>query len=395
MPTAEAVVSRFEDVRRSWLGWPRVPACAHSPDRRGARRARSRGRRRRLGDLLGRARLRRGDDRRHRSHARERRRSSCRSGSATTPRRGSSAAQSSSTRPGAQRRRERIFDRYDSLEAKLGAAFAAWPGTEDRSRAARRALPSQRARPAARRARAPLGRRPARRARAWREARDVEPDTPYAVWADDLIHPELAPGLPVFTPSFPIGPGRHAGGAARDAASRPQPAWPAVYGIALQRLGRPVSARRAFAEALRLAPNNVDALVADAVGRYEKSDPAGAFGRLGPLTRTVSRVGERALSPRRPPPLAGRREGGEAPAAARPRGGAWKPDRPARRSGTSRSSERPGPADAQDRSNGLWRPGGASGKVPQLCYEGIAVFTNRNYGERDRRGSRSERRGNH
>ena len=54
----------------------------------------------------------------------------------------------------------------------------------------------------------------------------------------------------------------------------------------MQRLGRPVSARRAFAEALRLAPNNVDALVADAVGRYEKSDPAGAFGRLGPLTRT-------------------------------------------------------------------------------------------------------------
>ena len=53
----------------------------------------------------------------------------------------------------------------------------------------------------------------------------------------------------------------------------------------MQRLGRPVSARRAFAEALRLAPNNVDALVADAVGRYEKSDPAGAFGRLGPLTQ--------------------------------------------------------------------------------------------------------------
>ena len=53
----------------------------------------------------------------------------------------------------------------------------------------------------------------------------------------------------------------------------------------MQRLGRPVSARRAFAEALRLAPNDVDALVADAVGRYEKSDPAGAFGRLGPLTK--------------------------------------------------------------------------------------------------------------
>jgi tetratricopeptide (TPR) repeat protein len=53
----------------------------------------------------------------------------------------------------------------------------------------------------------------------------------------------------------------------------------------LQRLGRPVSARRAFAEALRVAPGDIDALVADAVGRYEKSDLAGAFGRLGPLTK--------------------------------------------------------------------------------------------------------------
>ena len=26
----------------------------------------------------------------------------------------------------------RIFSRYDSLEAKLGAAFAEWPATEDR-----------------------------------------------------------------------------------------------------------------------------------------------------------------------------------------------------------------------------------------------------------------------
>ena len=58
-----------------------------------------------------------------------------------------------------------------------------------------------------------------------------------------------------------------------------------LYGVALQRLGRPVSARRAFAEAVQLAPNDVDALVADAVGRYDKSNPSGAFSRLGPLTR--------------------------------------------------------------------------------------------------------------
>ena len=46
-----------------------------------------------------------------------------------------------------------------------------------------------------------------------------------------------------------------------------------------------MSARGAFAEALRLAPGDVDALVADAVGRYEKNDPTAAFSRFGPLSR--------------------------------------------------------------------------------------------------------------
>jgi tetratricopeptide (TPR) repeat protein len=178
-----------------------------------------------------------------------------------------------------------IFARYDSLEAKLGAAFAAWPGTEDRVEQLGALYP----RSALVQLHVGLARLWAGTGdagSAWREARDVEPDTPYAVWADDLIHPELAPGLPVFTPSFAY---RVRGGtpAAQLEALRADRTLRGllIYGIALQRLGRPVSARRAFAEALRLAPNNVDALVADAVGRYEKSDPAGAFGRLGPLTQ--------------------------------------------------------------------------------------------------------------
>ena len=177
-----------------------------------------------------------------------------------------------------------IFARYDSLEAKLGAAFAAWPGTEDRVEQLGALYP----RSALVQLHVGLARLWAGTGdagTAWREARDVEPDTPYAVWADDLIHPELAPGLPIFTPSFPY---RVRGGTptAQLEALRADRSLHGllVYGIALQRLGRPVSARRAFAEALRLAPNDVDALVADAVGRYEKSDPAGAFGRLGPLT---------------------------------------------------------------------------------------------------------------
>jgi tetratricopeptide (TPR) repeat protein len=178
----------------------------------------------------------------------------------------------------------RIFSRYDSLEAKLGAAFAAWPKTEDRIEQLGALYP----RSALVQLHVGLARLWADTGdagTAWREARDVQPDTPYAVWADDVLHPELAPGLPVFTPSFPYTV-RGATPAAQLEALRADrsPRGLLIYGIALQRLGRPVSARRAFADALRLAPNNVDALVADAVGRYEKSDPAGAFGRLGPLT---------------------------------------------------------------------------------------------------------------
>ena len=178
-----------------------------------------------------------------------------------------------------------IFGRYGSLEAKLGAAFAAWPGTEDRIEQLGALYP----RSALVQLHVGLARLWAgtgEASAAWREARDVEPDTPYAVWADDFIHPELAPGLPVFTPSFPYRvQGDTPAAQLRTLRADRSRRGLLIYGIALQRLGRPVSARRAFAAALRLGPNDVDALVADAVGRYEKSDPAGAFGRLGPLTR--------------------------------------------------------------------------------------------------------------
>jgi tetratricopeptide (TPR) repeat protein len=179
----------------------------------------------------------------------------------------------------------RIFGRYDSLEAKLGAAFAAWPESEDRIEQLGALYP-----------RSALVQLHVGLARfwagvggaetAWREARDVEPDTPYAVRADDFLHPSFAPGLPQFTPTFafeaPEGtPAEQVEALARDRSARGR----LLYGIALQRLGRPVSARRAFADALRLEPRNVDALVADAVGRYDKSNPSGAFSRLGPLSR--------------------------------------------------------------------------------------------------------------
>ena len=179
----------------------------------------------------------------------------------------------------------RIFARYDSLEAKLGAAFAAWPASIDRIEQLGALFP-----------RSALVQLHVGYARfwagtggaevAWREARDVEPDTPYAVRADDVLHRELAPGLPTFIPSFAYAvegatPREQLEALRRDRSVRGR----LLVGVALQRLGRPVSARRAFEEALRLAPASVEALVADAVGRYEKSRPAAAFSRLGPLTR--------------------------------------------------------------------------------------------------------------
>ena len=185
------------------------------------------------------------------------------------------------------RRKEaaRKFGRYDSLEAKLGAAFAAWPASQDRIEQLGALYP-----------RSALVQLHVGLARfwagtggalsAWREARDVEPDTPYAVRADDLIHPELAPGLPLFVPSFPYSiEGGTPASQLESLRGESSLSGRLLYGVALQRLGRPISARRAFADALQLAPDDVDALVADAVGRYEKSDPAAAFSRLGPLTR--------------------------------------------------------------------------------------------------------------
>jgi tetratricopeptide (TPR) repeat protein len=178
-----------------------------------------------------------------------------------------------------------IFGRYDSLEAKLGAAYAAWPASEDRIEQLGALYP----RSSLVQLHVGLSRFWAGTAgaqMAWREARDVQPDTPYAVRAGDLLHPEFAPGLPGFIVSFDY---RTPGKTPADQLQRLEAdrtlRGRLLYGIALQGLGRPVSARRAFEEARELAPNDVDALVADAVGRYDKANPSASFSRLGPLSR--------------------------------------------------------------------------------------------------------------
>ena len=68
-------------------------------------------------------------------------------------------------------------------------------------------------------------------------------------------------------------------------AGRPDARAKLLYGVALQRLGRPRSAERMFAEAARLAPQDAEAQTAAAVGRFRKEAPERAFSRLGPLSR--------------------------------------------------------------------------------------------------------------
>jgi tetratricopeptide (TPR) repeat protein len=105
----------------------------------------------------------------------------------------------------------------------------------------------------------------------WREAKRVQPDTPSAVRAADLLHPDSPRGLPQFQPSF---------AKASNEAQRHL-----VRGVRLQAAGRPISARREFEAAARLAPEDPEAQVAAAVGLYDKDDPTPAFARLGPLSR--------------------------------------------------------------------------------------------------------------
>ncbi len=191
----------------------------------------------------------------------------------------------------------RIFARYDDLQAQVGAALAAWPsGTIGRLQALAGAHPRSAV------VRLNLGLadfwagKGSEALAAWRDAERVEPDSPSAIRAGDLLHPNFPHGLPLFVPSFPspaglqrLRPDRQLAALARRARARDAEAK-LLYGSALQRLGRPLSAEREFAAAARLAPRDPEAQVAAAVGLFSKAHPERAFARLGPLTRTFPRA---------------------------------------------------------------------------------------------------------
>ncbi len=187
---------------------------------------------------------------------------------------------------------EALFARQHTLEAQVGAAFATWPkGTLDRLEQLAVLYPES-ALVQFHLGLARLWAGTGDPIAAWRAAIDNEPDTPYAILAGNVLHPRLPRGLPVFTPSFAappqvlrLPPGRQLEALRRRAESGDVRDL-LLYGVGLQRVGRPVSAEEAFQRAAQTAPHDPEAQVAAAVGSFDKDQPAIAFGRLGPLTRT-------------------------------------------------------------------------------------------------------------
>jgi tetratricopeptide (TPR) repeat protein len=200
---------------------------------------------------------------------------------------------------GDERREEagRIFARYDSPEARIGAAFATWPdGSLDRLER----LAAERPRSSLVRLHLGFARfwtgRDDRAVAAWRSAARLQPDSPSAGRAEDLLHPDFPRGRPLFVPSFAsppelgkLSPPRQLALLERRA-RRPDVRAKLLYGVALQRLGRRLSAQRQFDAAAALAPNSAEAQVAAAVARFDKSRPSAAFARLGPLSRRFPRA---------------------------------------------------------------------------------------------------------
>lgn len=126
---------------------------------------------------------------------------------------------------------------------------------------------------------------------AWREALTVDPDSPSALRAENLLFPDQLRGRPIFEPSqeLPVELLDRPFAdqlAALEAEARSEGTAQSLiaYGAALQRAGRPVSALEEFEEAARVEPQDAHARTAAAIGRFEKSDPTPAFAALGQLT---------------------------------------------------------------------------------------------------------------
>ncbi|HEY0414877.1 MAG TPA: hypothetical protein VGC78_00710 [Gaiellaceae bacterium] len=101
---------------------------------------------------------------------------------------------------------------------------------------------------------------------AFRRAKAAARDTYYRVAVDNLLHPQY------FDQGYP--PFQYDG---------TDPLL--VQGQVEQRRFHPESAERLFARAARLHPDDPDAQVAAAVGRFDMDDLSASFSRLGPLVK--------------------------------------------------------------------------------------------------------------
>jgi predicted Zn-dependent protease len=109
--------------------------------------------------------------------------------------------------------------------------------------------------------------------RAFQAAKTVGRDTLYEMRADEILHPQyFTPdnGLyPVFQPT--------------------RPNRLLTQGVLEQRQGHQHSAERLYEKAARLEPDNDEAQVAAAVGRFDEGNLNASFSRLGPLTERFPR----------------------------------------------------------------------------------------------------------
>ena len=221
----------------------------------------------------------------------------------------------------------RIFDRYGSLDARIGASLSAWP--EGFARLA--ALAHDHPESAVAQLHYGLGLYwrgdvPAAKV-AWRAARKAEPDTSYAIRAEDLLYPHFPRGLPTFVPSFEppavldrLSPPTQLAYLRRLAATDGE-RGKLLYGVALQRLGRQISALREFEAAAALAPRDPEPQVGGGGRPLRQGESVGHLLSPRPALTALPEESERALPPRTVPALARRRGAGAdgAQARARPR----------------------------------------------------------------------------
>jgi predicted Zn-dependent protease len=101
---------------------------------------------------------------------------------------------------------------------------------------------------------------------AFRAAKSGGYDTFYEIQADAVLHPQFFDqGHPIFEPQ------------GRDPLL--------LQGVLLQRRGKQHSAEKLYARAARLHPDDDEAQVAAAVGRFDEDNLSASFSRLGPLVK--------------------------------------------------------------------------------------------------------------